>query len=328
MTNLLLPAENSVKELLTKKQREFIDLFHSGIRTANIDWLQPEHRETPDYSIVKNGVLFAWETDAPVSVFELSENKDFENAVRLETTETSAVIENLKVAAKYYWRVNHCAPASFSTEDVAPRIICAEGVYNIRDIGGWKTEDGRRIRQGLIYRGSHMDIITEEGISVLRDTIGIQTDINLRKERVDRPYASPLGDTVNYYVFPFEQTYSEFFTDEQTEATRQVFELFAQEKNYPIFFHCFAGADRTGNIAYILNTLLGMKYEDILLDYECTSLSYAGVRNSLGESFKGFEKKLADYDEDGDIRKGTVKFLRAIGISDETMEKIRNNLLA
>ncbi|MBQ7923273.1 MAG: tyrosine-protein phosphatase [Clostridia bacterium] len=327
MTNLLLPAEHSVAELLTEKQREFINLYFSGIRPDTIDWLHREIYDVPDYSIEKRGVLFSWETDSPISVFELSENENFKDARRLETAEKSVVIENLKIASTYYWRVNDSKTASFSTEDIAPRIIRAEGVYNIRDIGGWKTEDGRRIKQGLIYRGSYMNEITEEGITVLRDTLGIRTDIDLRKEMIGEMDASPLGDTVKFYLFPFEHPYNEFFTEEQIEATCQVFELFADENNYPIFFHCYHGADRTGNIAYILNCLLGMKYEDILLEFEMTSLGACGVRYGFGEGFEGFEKQLADYDENGDIRKGAEKFLLAHGVSQQTLEKIRRNLL-
>lgn len=327
MTNLLLPAENSVMELLTEKQREFINLYFAGIRPDTIEWLHRENKELPDYSIEKRGVTFVWETDAPVSVFELSENEDFENAMRVETAEKSVMIENLKIATKYYWRVNDSAAASFSTEDIAPRIIRAEGVYNIRDIGGWVTEEGRRIKQGLIYRGSYMNEITEEGIKVLKDTIGIKTDIDLRKEMIGEMDASPLGDTVKFCLFPFEHNYKAFFTEEQIEATREVFELFADENNYPIFFHCYHGADRTGNIAYILNALLGMKYEDILLEFEMTSLGECGVRYGFGENFEGFEQHLAEYDENGDIRQGAVKFLLACGVSPETLEKIRGNLL-
>ena len=101
MTNLLLPAENSVMELLTEKQREFINLYFAGIRPDTIEWLHRENKELPDYSIEKRGVTFVWETDAPVSVFELSENEDFENAARVETAEKSVVVENLKIATKY-----------------------------------------------------------------------------------------------------------------------------------------------------------------------------------------------------------------------------------
>ncbi len=328
MTKLISPAQNSTQLLLTDRQREFIALYNRNIRPDTIRWLHRGEPALPDYSIEKRGVTFLWETDAPTSVFELSENADFADPVlRITTAESSLNVENLKIAAKYFWRINGCTPSLFFTEDRPPRIIRADGVYNIRDIGGWKTADGRRIRQGLVYRSSYMNEITEEGISVLRDTIGIKTDIDLRKEMFGEMDQSPLGENLKFCLLPFSTNYSKFFTDEQLEATRVVFELLADEKNYPIIFHCYHGADRTGNIAYILNALLGMSREDILLEFEFTSLGWCGVRYGFGDNFEGFEKQLAGYDEGGDILKGAVKFLRAIGISDETMEKIRGNLL-
>ena len=53
----------------------------------------------------------------------------------------------------------------------------------------------------------------------------------------------------------------------------KVLEIFADEKNYPIYFHCAVGADRTGTIGMYLDTILGMSSEDILLNYNFTSLA-------------------------------------------------------
>ena len=76
----------------------------------------------------------------------------------------------LEVARPYWWRVTgrcvrnqqwHLVPsetASFATEDRAPRWIEVEGrVGNFRDFGGRRTADGRRVRQGMAYRGQGLN---------------------------------------------------------------------------------------------------------------------------------------------------------------------------
>jgi protein tyrosine/serine phosphatase len=43
--------------------------------------------------------------------------------------------------------------------------------------------------------------------------------------------------------------------------------VLADESNYPIFFHCAIGTDRTGTLAYLINGLLGVPEEDLYYDY-------------------------------------------------------------
>ena len=83
--------------------------------------------------------------------------------------------------------------ASFTTEDLPPRWITLEGkAGNMRDLGSWKTLDGRRIRQGMIYRGTGLNNssvngdrigrsrLTVEDVSYMKDVLGIKTDLDLR----------------------------------------------------------------------------------------------------------------------------------------------------
>ena len=48
------------------------------------------------------------------------------------------------------------------------------------------------------------------------------------------------------------------------------FRVFCDEKNYPIYFHCIGGADRTGSLAYVLNGILGVDKHDLDVDWETT----------------------------------------------------------
>ncbi len=68
-----------------------------------------------------------------------------------------AEVWNLKVGTAYDWTATDesgCVVdgGSFVTEDRPPRLLKVPGVPNVRDLGGWRGLDGRRIRQGLVYR--------------------------------------------------------------------------------------------------------------------------------------------------------------------------------
>lgn len=72
----------------------------------------------------------------------------------------SAEVWNLEVARGYEWTVcdgGECARGTFKTHDFAPRVMSVKGVPNFRDLGGWKTADGRRVRQGLVYRSQGLN---------------------------------------------------------------------------------------------------------------------------------------------------------------------------
>ena len=140
---------------------------------------------------------------------------------------------NLESNREYFWRVTvrgrcgmFCGPghdcgksgkvvrsavSSFRTEDAAPRWIGLEGeVVNVRDLGGWHAAGGRRVRQGMIYRGQGLNENSVTGErrgryrltfgdrDYLADTLGIRTDLDLRTlgETADME-ESPLGRGVN-----------------------------------------------------------------------------------------------------------------------------------
>ena len=176
----------------------------------------------------------------------------------------------------------------FTTEDQAPRNIYVDGVTNVRDLGGWKTEDGGRIRQGLLYRGGRIVensnalkvLITGKGIKTLRDDLGVKSEIDLRlTEKLGGLSASALGSTVAFYSCPMYDDWSKMFSDENNlKQIRKIFSLMADENNYPFYFHCSIGTDRTGLIAWLVNGLCGVSEEDLWRDYLFSN--FGKIKNS------------------------------------------------
>lgn len=273
---------------------------------------------------------------------------------------------NLEVATRYYWRVSYrgrcgdgCGPkhgcavckevvsssvATFATEDLAPRWISVEGdVGNIRDLGGRLGLGGRRIRQGLVYRGQAFNDnsvtgehrgrnrLTSEDVEYLTGTLGIKTDLDLRsQEETADLVVSPLGNKTRF-VQHSSFSYQHIFKPEGMQMMAKNFRVFCDWKNYPVYFHCIAGADRTGAIAYVLNGVLGVCRHELETDWESTF--YPKIPNENPDpNFWHRELRLNDGfskygDADMSWNERIVLYLKDCGITDAEIKTFRDIML-
>ena len=142
---------------------------------------------------------------------------------------------------------------------------------NVRDLGGWVC-DGGTVKYGILFRGGECK---EADKSLMVDDIGIRVELNLRG---NEPYT---GNDRNYslwgikFIKPSKYAwYSLVNTSLWQELLSAVFEHASY--GIPIYFHCSAGADRTGTLACVLEALLGVSQSDIDKDYELTCF-YTGT---------------------------------------------------
>ena len=167
----------------------------------------------------------------------------------------------------------------FATSPTLPRMLYVDGIRNVRDCGGWRAEGGF-LREGILFRGSEMNLIgnhgielTEQGRKTMCRELRIRTDIDLRNEEEAGHIAeSPLGASVRYERKPV-LGYMDLFKEEFNDTLREIFLLLAERKNYPVYLHCWAGADRTGTLVAILKAALGVSFEDITRDFEISTFS-------------------------------------------------------
>lgn len=147
--------------------------------------------------------------------------------------------------------------------------------WNVRDLGGWPC-DGGTVKYGLLIRGGKLAAADRD---VLVGELGIQHDLDLRGREGggsdDEPdmTESPLGSDVWYTR---TQQYAWYALT--PVATWQAYlrcVIDAVTHREPVYFHCTAGADRTGTLACVLEGLLGMSQSDIDKDYELTTF-YSG----------------------------------------------------
>ncbi len=80
--------------------------------------------------------------------------------------------------------------------DIGDRLVPFETCFNFRDIGGYETVDGRRVRWGSVFRSDTLHRLTTADLE-LASEIGIRTVIDLRSrgelERSGRLRPGPRG---------------------------------------------------------------------------------------------------------------------------------------
>ncbi len=180
----------------------------------------------------------------------------------------------------------------------------------------------------MIYRGSEMNshcTISGEGRHILIKDLGIRTDLDLRGLGEDR-MAVLDRNRVEYVNIPV-LAYDSIANPEYTGRYRALFHLLATCAKYPIFIHCWGGADRTGTIVFLIQALLGMSVEDLSTDYELTSLSIWGERLRGSEAFQDLLQTLELFAIEGSsIQTQVERYLTVIGVTTEEMESIREIL--
>lgn len=147
--------------------------------------------------------------------------------------------------------------------------------WNVRDLGGWPC-DGGAVKYGLLIRGGKLAAADRD---VLVGDLGIQHDLDLRGREGggsdDEPdmTESPLGSDVWYTRTQQYAWYALTPVATWQAYLRCVIDVVTHRE--PVYFHCTAGADRTGTLACVLEGLLGMSQSDIDKDYELTTF-YSG----------------------------------------------------
>ena len=155
------------------------------------------------------------------------------------------------------------------------RMVYTPSVWNVRDLGGWACTGGR-VKYGKIFRGGHFGSITDADKATIVDWLGVATDIDLRNNsETGGITASPLGGSVEYFHQSLDFYANAVNTSAASARTVAVLKkvMACVAANKPCYFHCMSGSDRTGTIAYLLLSLLGVSQSDKDKEYELTAFS-------------------------------------------------------
>lgn len=241
---------------------------------------------------------------------------------------------NLQIGTTYYWKVSFAEGdavyeseiASFTTAAQGPRNLLIDGMTNCRDLGGWNTKSGRRVKQGLLFRTGRSEIITQEGKKTILEDLGVKTEIDLRGGNTS-PLTSS-GVRLLSYACGSNATVPDL-----RKALPDIFEVLADESNYPIFIHCQIGTDRTGTLAFLIGALLGVSEDDLYRDF-CFS-NFGKICNDDATGFtlrtpKIMEERAAIVlrrASGASVQAKVRSYLKSIGISDQTLDAVVEILL-
>ncbi len=254
----------------------------------------------------------------------------------LSPEKNSVMLDNLMTGKTYEYSVELTREdgqistyrGSFTT---APgnRFITLPGVLNTRDIGGYVTQEGKRVKQGMIIRGTELDGLVESELFLTdreaAEPFGFQTDLDLRADDIFAgSYQSRLGEGVSH-AFYNSPAYSGIFTADGQAKLRTIFQTLADPESYPIYLHCTYGADRTGTVVYLLQGILGISDRDKELEYRLTGfyMEDFGSNTFLNGIFGGLDSLPGK-----DINEKIRGFMtREVGLSQEELDSIRGLLL-
>ena len=299
---------------------------------------------------------FRWTSDFTIAEgrIEFSETEDFAKPV-VEKLGQGADGKRpwfLKLGTKYWWRVVAKDESgaevvsdvrTFTTADATPRLI-AMPAFNFRDLGGGVNAEGRKVRQGLIYRGqathgrSLFNGSVETDLDELRwfyvDMLGIRTELDLRGEdeakEADEKYNHIGLEKVGcrhvfHGVWPYHISHPEM-----VPKFAEIIREFTQRENYPIYFHCAVGSDRTGTIGVMIDGILGRTDEQIYDDYELPTFNQNLARLRYCRKAAGMFSELDPKTSKRggkSIAENVIVYLHGIGITDAEIEAIRDIML-
>ncbi|TQM85206.1 protein-tyrosine phosphatase [Saccharothrix saharensis] len=186
--------------------------------------------------------------------------------------------------------------------DVASRFLDIDGLFNFRDLGGYRTEDGRSVAWGRLYRSDGLHRLTGRGAAAFL-ALGAATVLDLRTaaELSERTWEPPpdwpgrllhvplLRRVPDWSALPSEESARpDFAVDHYREIAvegasglRAAVEALAAPDALPAVFHCAAGKDRTGVLAAFVLRLLGVPAEDVADDYALSETATARWQASV-----------------------------------------------
>ena len=335
---------NTAQEIHTANQLKYLNLQKEYYSMTKSDLDNCDAKGNKNVSTPEQTEL-SWEFTAPegyeVKNFTLvfSQNMDLSNPYTVQGTKNPSIkFYNSFLGTNYFKIVANFTSGDTQSSDVkafkvteqAPRNLYVGNMPNCRDMGGRTTYAGGKIKQGLIYRtsGSRFDNSTpsdSEAQSILTEQLRVKTEINVANSTSNNVNLS--GTKVeNAYMAYGAVPYSNLARN--SVRIRQVMDILAEEDNYPVFYHCRIGTDRTGITGIMINGLLGVPFNEAIQDYGFSNFApidnqrYPGkTPDNNGDDIKKYIDELLAL-PGANFQEQVYLALRMIGVPAAKLDKI------
>lgn len=169
------------------------------------------------------------------------------------------------------------------------------GAHNFRDLGGYKTSDGKTVKWGKVYRSDNLHSLTDEDLKYM-ERLNLKSVVDFRsdEERNEEPDRLTPDMTPILLPIKFEpegvtenltrdltfgnldssnllRDFNIILVKEFTEEYKEFFRHIVDNGGEPFVLHCTAGKDRAGFGSAMILTVLGVPREKIIEDYLLTN---------------------------------------------------------
>lgn len=252
--------------------------------------------------------------------------------------------------------------ASAQLADSSKRLVNVNAA-NFRDIGGYKTIDGKEVVWGKIYRSAAINKLTDADLMLL-DKKGIHTVVDFRGTKeaeaapdrlpVNTDYTlSPAGsenipDAAQMVVLLKEGNFlGKMYGSEGAKYAgdryRSLFvKLLTTKGKETVLYHCTGGRDRTGMATALLLYILQVPQETIEADYLASNVYLKQMNKSMFEPLAKMsglttlevEKELAlrpelirDFFNELKVQYGSIELFlqKELGIGSKEITLLRTN---
>lgn len=238
------------------------------------------------------------------------------------------------------------------------RHIAHDRVFNLRDLGGYRTAGGRTTRWATLYRGDGLHRLDADDCTALglKTVLDLRTDVEvtergrLEVDGVDWHHLPVIRSTWEAGWWTDESTPERFLADryltmldEGAPALADALRVLARPERLPAAFHCAAGKDRTGVLAAIVLALLGVDDDTIATDYGLSRLGMDRLVEWIRATYPDRLDTMADqpavfldapdaamhlFLEELRAAHGSVEaYVESIGVDHDVVEDLQANLL-
>lgn len=358
MACVLLAACHSETEvnLENPQVKAYLDQADYDVNDYSYCWVQDYEFDSLSYRRDQPApVILRWESKERDSILTVTVSRDRAMNDVVQKREiagfTSAYyVWNLIPGYKYYYKVESLSRVLAKGHFVTTgrrRMIYANSVHNVRDLGGLVTDDGRMLAYGKIYRGGRLTreaennpeedptkpivMIAPEDIRIFHDELNIRGEFDFRRNKElgyhdtipenDIDF-SPLGDDATFYNYQLGSLGGfQDDADDYCDMLRNI--LKHLRKGEAVYLHCKSGADRTGAASFLLEALAGATENELVHDYELTTFSTYGLRHRDGSAISTGLPELKALEGETLSEKAATFYLSA-GITAEEIREYRS----
>lgn len=189
------------------------------------------------------------------------------------------------------------------------QVIPFEAVYNFRDMGGYKTRDGRIVKKGLFYRSAALGKMTSADKERF-EMLGIKTIFDYRDNKEAQHNPNPVFSHARYIQIPAKGNHAfemptnaggkDFYKVVSPEMFRnfyaqmpfnnssfkELMKTIQNPDNLGLVHHCAVGKDRTGIGGALILLALDVPEETIMEDYLDTNIHLQPMVEKMAQAIQ------------------------------------------